>query len=306
MNSATGVSAKSSGKLTDEQRRIIKERRVSGYRTVSRWLKLLRPLARHDIATDRWRKWGFRLLKFAIPAMFLGILFSGMTGSPIPLFFFPLGIVSLIMGVIILIVTRRRDFAGHLQEFVLPLLTLLKDDISGPVLLDIDLRPATDAEKETGTDSPYRAGRYEVTEVHYVDPWFEGMARLVDGSMLRWRITDRVRKLNKQRVVRKSKRKTKFKMRSVLELHLKLPNDRYRLLTHDPLPHEEKLKIQRKKRWHVLRARRMNKHDDWMEWENPSRLALDGFTELLGALYQRAARLPETPVEPAATTEGAR
>lgn len=128
-----------------------------------------------------------------------------------------------------------------------PFMTVLKHDLLASELVSvrIDLAGPTAATKRTKVSEPYRIWSYKVVDTTYLDPWFEGAARLADGSELRWNVTDELR----VSVRRKSKSRGRTKIKychyktSQIEVSVSFPTKLYRV---DAVPDVARQKVSMK------------------------------------------------------------
>jgi hypothetical protein len=130
--------------------------------------------------------------------------------------------------------TRRIDVSNNFREFVIPVLSVFREDIepAQPVHLELDLSSPTAAPKKQGESPAYSVGVYhKVIDTTYVDPWMSAEAVLVDGTRLSWRVSDsiRERKKTKRNPRGKYKTKTKYMKKTNLEVTLGLRKKTYEL-----------------------------------------------------------------------------
>lgn len=161
------------------------------------------------------------------------------------------------------LLTRRADLSNHLRLFIVPLVTLLGDDIKpgGTLHLKMDLRGGTVKDKLTEKKEPYKRGRYHrIVESVFVDPWLTADTVLSDGSHLHMDLSDGLRqfKKTKRNARGKIKSKTKYKIKGLLDVQLKLPAGRYHL-GKLPQSNNRQLRLSSKPgdKWIALRARRV-------------------------------------------------
>ncbi len=129
---------------------------------------------------------------------------------------------------------RRFDVSDNVRKVALPFLSVLKQDIaaSESVRVRLDLKQPMHAEKRVGESPPYQLGRYyKIVDTHYRDPWFEGSARLIDGTVVRWSVVDQVceSKRRKKNPRGKIKFKTRHMKRSLVEVAVGLSYKRYQV-----------------------------------------------------------------------------
>ena len=225
--------------LTPDQKRIIEEKQIEGDYTPGEWLALLRQLAEYDRYGDSVRKVISRTGKISIVAIIV-TLFIGIVFETFFLFF-----IALIIGAAALVfylLKKRSDLPNKLRRFAVPLISILREEMepAEPLYLRMDFRSGTIKEKETAylgpdeTKARYRrpANVLKVKETHYTNAWMEGRARLTGGSILEWQIVDNTRQRNitKRGSSGKTKFKTKYKVKTLIDARLQLPREDYALL----------------------------------------------------------------------------
>ena len=127
---------------------------------------------------------------------------------------------------------RRADVSDNVRKVALPFLSVLKQDMaaSESVRVRLDLKLPMHADKRVGESPPYQLGRYyKIVDTHYRDAWFEGSARLADGTVVRWSVVDQVceSKRRKKNPRGKIKFKTRHMKRSLVEVAVGLSYKRY-------------------------------------------------------------------------------
>jgi hypothetical protein len=241
--------------LNPRQRQLLRDKRLEGSYTPAYWLKLLTPPARFDDHGDRLRRFSGGAAAVSGVLTFLG------------LFLYPavsfLGGLALVVFAGIWLYLRRLDLGNQLREFILPLVTLLGDDVKEgqTVHLAMDLRGGTIKDKRIETLPPYAKGAYhKIVETLYDDHWLSGETVLSDGSQLTLTLTDHIRQLKrtKRNARGKTKIKTKYKIKGEADVQLKLPLARYRLRHLEGAP-QERLRVGQKAgdKWLSLRARQV-------------------------------------------------
>jgi len=267
--------------LTGEQKSILKEKTIDGSRTVAEWIALLGGVARYDGAADPLRQ-GVGCLS-AI-GFLLAFIAGVATGS------FVLFIVVVVATVPFLILygsLRRSDISNLLREFVLPLLALMREDMSAeaPLHLKLDLgKGMTDAKR---TDQKPLPGPRTIVQSSYRNGWMEGDGTLTDGSTLAWSIVDliRERKVTRRNPRGKTKTKVKYKVRRMIDMRIGLRRDDYLLAGTAPKGGgNERIDVKSGEKRNVLRVRRV------VESADPDAiLDLDDFIGPLAAAYRRVA-----------------
>lgn len=217
--------------LNAEQKRILREKQVDLNRPIDELLTLLRPLAACDKVADKARTpLGCTFAASIVLAIAAAVVLSGPIGYVVAAVI----VVVLIGSAVLFFWTRNVDLSNNFREFILPVLTVFREDIdpARPVHLRLDLRSPTIAAKKTGESAPYKAGVYhKVIDTTYVDDWMTASAVLVDGTKLSWKVSDaiRERKKTKRNPRGKYKTKTKYTKKTEIEVELGLRKKVYDL-----------------------------------------------------------------------------
>jgi hypothetical protein len=212
--------------LSSEQKQILAAKQLVVDKPVDELLALLKPLAACDrIANKSQTRFGCTFGVLIVVTIAALIFFSNLGWGPLTL-----GALMLFAGATIAagwfwIWLRRIDVSNNLRQFVVPVLALFREDIDPrtPVHLRLDLSKPTASPKKTTEGAPYKHGIYhKVIDTTYVDPWMSAEAVLVDGTRLRWSVTDRIRERKKTKRNARGKYKTKTKYRKVSDLEVQL------------------------------------------------------------------------------------
>jgi len=165
-------------------------------------------------------------------------------------FLLPLPLAALV-GAIWLLVTvlkmKKLDLSNNFRQVAMPLFAVLREDMEpgATVNVRLDLSPPTAKGKKTGTGKPYDVPGYrKVVDTTYVDPWFGGGARLADGSVLQWTVTDDVvaSERTKRTARGKIKTKTKHRKTTTIAVDVALPKKEYAVAAL-PAAEGEKVKV---------------------------------------------------------------
>jgi hypothetical protein len=221
--------------LTAEQKRALRDKKLDLNRPVGPLLEFLKPLAACDAMSDKVRtKLGctFGLAIVATIALAIASINRG----------WPLFATILLLAVVVVMLgsgylwrwTRSIDVSNNFRQFMLPVLTVLREDIDPayPVHVKLDLTAPTAPVKKRGESAPYKQGAYyKIIDKTYVDDWMSVDALLVDGTKLSWRVSDSIRERSKtKRNPRgKHKTKTKYKKKSDIEVSMGLRKKTYAL-----------------------------------------------------------------------------
>lgn len=246
--------------LSPEQKQILAKKQLEVDKPVDELLALLKPLAACDrMANKVQTRFGCTFGLLIVATLGALIFFSNLGWGPLTL-----ALLALVLGATIAagwfwIWLRSIDVSNNLRQFVVPVLALFREDIDPrtPVHLRLDLSKPTAAPKKTNEGAPYKHGVYhKVVDTTYVDPWMSAEAVLVDGTRLRWSVTDRIRerKKTKRNARGKYKSKTKYRKISDLEVQLAMRTKTY-TVAHAAITNDgkrSKLEVQRSVRTNSL------------------------------------------------------
>ena len=212
--------------LSAEQKSILSRKQLELERPVDELLAVLKPLAVCDsIANKSQTRFGCTFGLLLVVSIGAAIFFANIGWSAIT----TAAIVLLVAGTIAAGWFWRwlagLDVSNNLRSFVVPVLTLFREDIDPktPVRLRLDLSSPTAKPKKTGESDPFKQGVYhKVIDTTYVDPWMTADTVLVDGTKLSWSVTDRIRERKKTKRNARGKYKTKTKYKKVSDLDVQL------------------------------------------------------------------------------------
>lgn len=219
--------------LTSDQKLFVKERTVEGTTTPDEWLRLFSKVAEYDSLRDSssstfgWA--GCGCLVSGIVLFIIGV-------STVALL--PVAIIFIIVAIILAIFffKRRKDVPNHLRHFVVPLLSILREEMrtGEQIYLRLNLRGATVPDKMysnqlSKTGLRLQSSGSKIKEEFFQDPWLAGSLRFADGTRVQLRVVDRIRKReeNKKRTSGKYKTKTKYKIKSRVEARLQFKRTKY-------------------------------------------------------------------------------
>jgi hypothetical protein len=254
--------------LTPEQKRFVEDKYIEASRTPSEWLAFFARIAEYDRHGDSGRKLlGRAGIGFAIAA-FVSIFVSVVAESFIPsLVVWP---IAILMGLLYLI-KKKSDLPNKFREFVVPLVSILREEMraSEPLFLHLDFRGGTEQYKQTSGEHfktakrPASYVKADITERFFSDIWIEGRARLADDSRLELAIVDHIceRKVGKRNARGKYKTKTKYKIKSVIEARLQLPQEDYALMGAGGRE-SDRIRLKSGEKRNAIRVRRVVKSSD--------------------------------------------
>lgn len=212
--------------LSAEQKQILSRKKLEVARPVDELLAMLRPLAACDnVANKSQTRFGCTFGVLIVMTVAAVIVFSNIGWGPLPLFVLALFVVATIAFFWLWRWLAGIDVSNNLRQFVVPVLTLFREDIDPktPVRLRLDLGKPTDSAKKASESAPYKHGVYhKVIDSVYVDPWMSAETVLVDGTKLSWSVTDRIRERKKTKRNPRGKYKTKTKYRKVTDVEVQL------------------------------------------------------------------------------------
>jgi hypothetical protein len=212
--------------LSAEQKQILRDKKVDLNRPIDEILALLKPLAACDKVADKSRtKMGCSFGIGIVLSIVLVIVLSNVGWSAVTLLALAL-FVAVVIGLgVLYFFTRRIDISNNFRDFALPVLTVFREDFDAakPLHLELSLDGPTSKAKKTGESAPYKQGVYhKVIDSTYVDPWMTASAVFVDGTKLRWSVTDEVRERKKTKKNPRGKYKTKTKYRKKTEIEVEV------------------------------------------------------------------------------------
>jgi hypothetical protein len=212
--------------LSPEQKQILARKQLDIERPVDELLALLKPIAACDkIANKSQTRFGCTFGILIVMTFVAVIVFSNIGWGPLPFAVFLLFVAATIASLWFWRWLAGIDVSNNLRQFVLPVLALFREDIDPktPVHLRLDLTKPTNGSKKTTESAPFKQGVYhKIIDTTYVDPWMAAEAVLVDGTRLRWSVTDRIRERKKTKRNARGKYKTKTKYRKVTDLEVQL------------------------------------------------------------------------------------
>lgn len=232
--------------LTKEQRAILDKQRVDGEFTPRALLDTLRALAEFDHLSDtaRMRIGGWIVL--CVIGTIVGFI-VGINGVGLALLVPLVAIPTAIYLGITLRKLSKLDLSNNFRMVAMPFFGILNQDMKpgDKLSLKLDLSSATAKTKAKGASAPYQRGAYhKVIDTRYSDPWFEGTARLADGTVLSWNVSDDITVSSRTKRTSRGKLKMKSASRKLttVSVGVGLPADTYAIGT-GPIPEGEKFKL---------------------------------------------------------------
>lgn len=232
--------------LSPEQLALLETKQLAGEYEPGALIALLRPIAEYDRLSDKART----PMGCSTAALFVLAIVLLIVAGNVSVFLLPLPLAALGGGIWLLVTVlkmKKLDLANNFRQVALPLFAVLREDMEpgAAVNVRLDLSPPTAKAKKTGTGKPYDVPGYrKVVDTTYLDPWFGGGARLADGSVLQWTVTDDVVASERTKRTARGKIKTKTKHRKLttIAVDVALPKKEYAVAA---LPAEggEKVKV---------------------------------------------------------------
>jgi len=197
--------------LNEAQKEIIEQKQIKLNRPIDETIETLKGIADMDQHMT-WSAGGVGCtMVLAVIIGFFGSMIGNGMGLPGPVITLWLIICAgfFLVPFILYRSTRGIDVSDNLRVSALPILYVFRDDIDPqqPVELTLDLRQPMAKEKLLREVEP----REKTKEKYYSDPWMAAAAVLVDGTRLRWSVTDTIRHRSVTKRGRSGKWKTKTK-----------------------------------------------------------------------------------------------
>jgi hypothetical protein len=212
--------------LNAEQKAILAEKKLDLQRPVDELLAILKPLAACDsVANKAQGRMGCTFALMILATLIGIVVFSNIGWSLVTLAAIVVILGATIASGVFYGWLRGVDVSDNLRKFVVPVLTLFREDFDSksPVHLRLDLSPPTHKTKKTAEGEPFKQGSYhKIIDTTYVDPWMSADAVLTDGTKISWSVTDRIRERKKTKKNPRGKIKTKTKYRKVSDLEVQL------------------------------------------------------------------------------------
>jgi hypothetical protein len=216
--------------LSPEQKALLESKRLEGEYAPAALIELLKPIARYDRLSDKARM----PMGCSTAALFVLAFVLLIVAANVSLFLLVLPVAALGGGIYLLVTVlklKKLDLSNNFRQVAMPLFAVLREDMEPDATMNVrlDLSPPTAKGKKTGTGKPYERGIYhKCVDTNFVDAWFGGGARLADGSLLQWDVTDEVVESQcTKRTSRKTKTKTKYRKLTTIAVDVSLPKKEY-------------------------------------------------------------------------------
>ena len=274
--------------LSEEQRTVLQTKIIEAEKTPQEWLTFLQPLAAFDRKRDQS---SHRAKGFAIAGGLL-LFFSAFVFAVSEM---ELGRSGLLLGAVICGLAIWRywslkpvNIEGDLNKLVVPVLHILKEELPAQEKLYLRLNLCETEKAELVKEVPpkNKSGYPRTWMQFFRKPWLSGTTRLADGTMLRLRITDMVKKVErtKRNARGKIKTKKKYKQQSVLALAMGFRTDTYAIRASRPSTQGKVTVSSRDKRhWVKLQCRAKFPARTTVE---PDSIALETVMGTIAAAFQ--------------------
>jgi hypothetical protein len=279
--------------LTPQQRGLLKAKRIEAAYVPADWLTLLGSVAEFDRCSDSARKFAGWSGCLGVIVLIVGIFILGSDPewrSDVPGWAAAAVAGLLVFYILVSAVAYFRlrgiDMPNKLRQFVVPAITILREDMepSEPLSLKLDLRGGTLKEKQTDEQSS-GPGYPKVVESYFTDRWMSGSARLADASSVQWEIVDyiRQRKTTKRNPRGKIKSKTKYKIKTLIDVRVGFRQSDYTPLTPGRVAEQRgEITLQAGAKRNTFRVRRVVQSSDLN-----SALELKQFLDAIASAYKR-------------------
>lgn len=224
--------------LNAEQRRVLKSKHLTANRPIDAVISFLQPIAACDRVGDKMRTrlgcTGGILILLSIVGFIVAANANEDSGRSAWVLLSTLVAVIAIALVGAWSWTKGIDVSNNLRQFMLPVLSVFREDIDPKrkVQLRLDLGLPTAKQKLQQKNEPYSRGvYYKIIESFYLDPWASAEMPLTDGSVLKWSIVDHIRERSQTKKNPRGKIKTKVKytVKTSVDVELTLRSDAYNL-----------------------------------------------------------------------------
>lgn len=277
---------KSYSSLNDEQKQMLQTKSVDGEYSPRALIEMLKPLAEFDKKSDSARMGLGCTGALLVVAAVIFVCANPFGG------FFSYVLAAICAGLataLIVLVTKlsKGDLSNNMRLVALPFFAVLQEDMEPgeTARVTLDLSSPTSEEKLVKKTDPYEKGAYHrVIDSIYEDEWFDGSAKLADGSRLDWTIAEEitVSQRTKRNARGKHKTKTRHYKRVTMSVQVALPAKVYSVDTGAAAPPDAKIRAREGAKRTTLRVSRRIK----LKSEDPIHPRV--FLDLIADAYQRA------------------
>ncbi|UZR92419.1 hypothetical protein [Chondrinema litorale] len=219
--------------LDPEQTQIVETKKIDGTHTAQYWLNLLRKIAILDKDGDKVRLNSSLSIKMIVSGIVAFFSIFVAIGTQIP---YILIITALAVGLAIKFgidnkKVKKLDLSNHLRSFLMPFLSIIKEDIPKKSKVQIKASFEESDQQEYIVDQKQgnNKGYPKIKETYFKIPRLEFKATLIDGTQIHLEYTDFVRKRNvtKRNPRGKIKHKVKYKIKHLVQIKLFFHNGIY-------------------------------------------------------------------------------
>jgi len=272
--------------LTQEQKAVLESKSIQGSYTPRALIELLQPLAVFDKKSDSSRM-GLGCTAAVLVVVALIMLCSNPFGNAVSIV---LAVIAAGAATALIVMTVRLskvNLSNNFRLVALPFFAVLQEDMEPgeTARVKLDLMPTASDEKKISTSDPYAKGAYhKIVDTMYEDDWFDGSAKLADGSVLAWAIHEelKVSQRTKRNARGKYKTKTRHYKRARITVDVSLPSKAYSVDASPPASGDTRVQAKEGAKRTMLRLTRKVK----VKSEDPIHPRV--FLELIAEAYRRA------------------
>ena len=227
--------------LDEEQTQIVELKKIEAAHTANAWLNLLGQVASLDKAGDKYRAYPnitWQIIVCVI-VILISIFLAIGTGNP-----YILILTAIAIGIIVKLSLdqskiNKLDLSNHLRKVIMPLISILKEDISrkSKIYLKASFEKHDTAEYKVN-EIPAGKKYPKIVESHFKIPRIQLKTTLVDSTQIQLDYSDLVRKkdITKKNPRGKIKNKVKYKIKHLVLIKLYYSNGVYHKLENIDLP----------------------------------------------------------------------
>ncbi|MEO5929814.1 MAG: hypothetical protein ABIR47_07770, partial [Candidatus Kapaibacterium sp.] len=202
--------------LSSEQRSLVRTKRINATHTPDEWIALLGTVANLDRSVEQLRRIaGWSVFLSIVICLIAGM---GLHSAPLLFLFAALAVAALA----VYFFARHNDLSNNLRKFILPMITLMREDIDRDGALTLRLNLSDPMTKEFQTGSETLRTRLNTEQTTFQITWMEAETVLADDSTLELTIADQIRqrKTTKRNARGKVKVKFKYRVRHLIDVRI--------------------------------------------------------------------------------------
>jgi hypothetical protein len=217
--------------LTPEQKDVLQHKFLRGTYPPRALIEMLRPLAEFDKKSDKARV-GVGCTGAALLVAGGILACANPFGNAVSFILATPCILAAIALIVLVTKLATRDLSNNFRLVALPFFAVLQEEMEPgrAIEVNLDLSSPTSKDKLVRKGEPYARGAYhKVVDSFYEDEWFQGSAKLADGSKLSWAIAEEITEsaCTKRNARGKHKTKTKYRKRVRITVDVGLPSKAY-------------------------------------------------------------------------------